>query len=79
MLLKNSEWRDEEILRAERPGERIAALLRRLWRVLAERRAARQTLRVLTRLDDRTLRDIGIDRADLPGGLYGKIGGWPWR
>jgi hypothetical protein len=38
---------------------------------------------VLSQLDDRMLKDIGIDRRDLPGWPEGEIRGWsslqPWE
>lgn len=59
----------------DRPGN--AHGIRELWRrisgivwqankSLAEWRSRREGLRELSRLDDRSLRDIGVDRANLP-------------
>jgi uncharacterized protein YjiS (DUF1127 family) len=39
--------------------------LQRAWRNYWRRRAARATLQILHALDDRTLKDIGIDRSEI--------------
>jgi uncharacterized protein YjiS (DUF1127 family) len=44
---------------------RKSSLLDRLWRFLDERRARRLAIRQLGNLDDRHLRDIGIERQDI--------------
>jgi uncharacterized protein YjiS (DUF1127 family) len=71
-----------------------APRLRRLWRwiagtghlarkALTQSRRRRAGLRALSRLSDRTLLDLGISRADVPGYMPGRIQGWrtpePWR
>ena len=47
-----------------RPAERLS-LLDRLYRFYDDRRARHRAIRQLSRLDDRDLRDIGIDRHDI--------------
>ena len=54
----------------------IAATLRWTGQALAARRLRRAGLRELSRLDERTLRDIGLTRADLPGWIAGEVRGW---
>ncbi len=48
-----------------RPLARVAAILRRLATLLSNRSAVRR----LTELDDRTLKDIGLMRADVSAAL----------
>lgn len=96
MLMKNSEWPpvldDEVDTRPASPG--LAGRVRQFGRVVvgafrnaaaffAAQRAKRQQCKVLSQLDDRMLKDIGIDRRDLPGWPEGEIRGWsslqPWE
>lgn len=62
---------------SEKAGSDNARGLRQLWRRIsgvawkankarAEWRSSREALRHLSRLDDHCLRDVGVDRADLP-------------
>jgi uncharacterized protein YjiS (DUF1127 family) len=44
---------------------RVGAGLQRAWRNYWRRRAARATLVILHSLDDRTLKDIGMDRSEI--------------
>ncbi len=55
----------------------ISATLRRAAEVLKERRMRREMLREFSRLSDRDLEDIGVNRTDFPGPM--RFGGWPWR
>ena len=48
-------------------GDRIAGAWRRYW----QRRAKRATVELLHSLDDRTLRDIGIDPSEITSYAYG--------
>ena len=47
---------------AARAGSRIA----KAWRAYWQRRAQRATVELLHSLDDRTLRDIGVGRSEIP-------------
>jgi uncharacterized protein YjiS (DUF1127 family) len=46
-------------------GGGFAAALRRWWNRLDEERRLRVTINSLRALDDRTLRDIGVERDDI--------------
>jgi uncharacterized protein YjiS (DUF1127 family) len=71
-----------------------AMRFRRLWRWIARTgrlfrtaftaaRRRRAGFRQLTRLNDHALRDVGLNRSELPGWTSGRIQGWrtlePWR
>jgi uncharacterized protein YjiS (DUF1127 family) len=53
-----------------RAGSRIAKAWHGYWR----RRAQRITVELLDSLDDRTLRDIGVGRDEIPSAVYGQPG-----
>lgn len=55
---------------AARAGSRIA----NAWRAYWQRRARRVTVEILQSLDDRTLRDIGVGRDEIPSLVYGRRG-----
>jgi uncharacterized protein YjiS (DUF1127 family) len=44
---------------------RVGGAVQLAWRAHWRRRAARATLHILRSLDDRTLKDIGIDRSEI--------------
>lgn len=46
--------------------ETVAAVLHQRWQALRDWRERRRTYRELLALDDRTLNDIGLNRAQLP-------------
>ena len=46
-------------------GHRVLAAARGAWSRYWARRAARATAGILQRLDDRTLKDIGLDRTEI--------------
>jgi uncharacterized protein YjiS (DUF1127 family) len=52
---------------ATRYPNRLRALAERAIAWVARELSVRRTARVLARLDDRTLRDIGLERSDTPG------------
>ena len=49
----------------------VAAVVRAIWSDLSARRAARRTQVELGRLDDVTLKDIGLDRTELASVAWG--------
>ena len=66
---------------------RAAAIARHGWRIYWERRARRATVLILRSLDERTLRDIGINPSEIESCVYDRSGdrvrryheSWPWR
>lgn len=52
-------------------GWRIRSAFRGAWRAYWRHRAERATLFMLQSLDDRTLKDIGIDRSEIGSVVYG--------
>jgi uncharacterized protein YjiS (DUF1127 family) len=55
---------------AARAGSRIA----KAWHSYWKQRAKRVTVELLSSLDDRTLRDIGVGRDEISSVVYGKHG-----
>lgn len=53
---------------------RKPSLLDRIWRFLDERRARRLAIRQLHNLDDRYLRDLGIERQDIAALVDREVG-----
>ena len=53
-------------------SSRLAAFLRRLWASHKRRRAERKAILTLASLDDRMLRDIGIEPQDVIAALHGR-------
>lgn len=47
------------------PASRILSLAQRAWSAYWARKAERATLLILRSLDDRTLKDIGLDRSEI--------------
>jgi uncharacterized protein YjiS (DUF1127 family) len=66
---------------------RVAAIARRGWRTYWDRRARRATVLILCSLDERTLRDIGINPSEIESCVYDRSRdrrrryheSWPWR
>jgi uncharacterized protein YjiS (DUF1127 family) len=56
------------------PAWHIAASVRRLWVAYWDRRARQATVQILRSLDHRTLKDIGLDPAEIESTIYGKPG-----
>jgi uncharacterized protein YjiS (DUF1127 family) len=54
---------------------RFAAALRRWWQGLEERRRVRMTLHALQGLNDRTLRDIGLERGKIEPAVRARLFG----
>jgi uncharacterized protein YjiS (DUF1127 family) len=52
-------------------GRKVADLTRRAWRSYWTQRAARATVGILHALDDRALKDIGLDRSEIESVVYG--------
>jgi uncharacterized protein YjiS (DUF1127 family) len=52
---------------------RSASLLQRAWQSLLRWRDIRSSVRTLRRLDNRMLRDVGIDRYDIEEVVRGRI------
>jgi uncharacterized protein YjiS (DUF1127 family) len=52
-------------------GRRVAHLTLRAWSCYWTRRAANATVAVLHTLDDRALKDIGLDRSEIESVVYG--------
>jgi uncharacterized protein YjiS (DUF1127 family) len=50
---------------------RVRDALQSAWRAYWRRRAERATQFILQSLDDRTLKDIGIDRSEIDSVVYG--------
>jgi len=65
-------------LRRQRAGasllQRLAPGLSRLWRAYSVRKARQATVAILQGLDDRTLKDIGICRAEIERVVRGDRG-----
>jgi uncharacterized protein YjiS (DUF1127 family) len=57
---------------------RIAQSMRAMVEAYLEERAKRQTVAILSRLDDRTLKDIGIERSEICSVAYGYRDGRRW-
>jgi uncharacterized protein YjiS (DUF1127 family) len=52
-------------------GRKVAHLTKRAWSCYWTRRAANATVAVLHALDDRALKDIGLDRSEIKSVVYG--------
>lgn len=52
-------------------AQRAGDVLMRLWRAYWQRRTHRAAVLMLQALDDRTLGDIGLDRSQIVGAVYG--------
>jgi uncharacterized protein YjiS (DUF1127 family) len=52
-------------------GRRVARLTQRAWSCYWTRRAANATVAILHTLDDRALKDIGLDRSEIESVVYG--------
>jgi len=52
-------------------GRALAAGVRHLWHAYWEHQARRATVRMLESLDDRLLKDIGIDRSEIQPAMLG--------
>jgi uncharacterized protein YjiS (DUF1127 family) len=53
-------------------GHRVLSLTRCAWSRYWARRAANATVAVLHSLDDRALKDIGLDRSEIESVVYGE-------
>jgi uncharacterized protein YjiS (DUF1127 family) len=53
-------------------GRKVASLARHVWARYWTRRAQHATVAVLSSLDDRALKDIGLDRSEIPSVVYGE-------
>lgn len=65
---------------ADAPRTGFAAGLAAVFRSIARQRRYRKTVSELSRLDDRTLRDIGLERDEIAyvaRGLSKRSDGWP--
>jgi uncharacterized protein YjiS (DUF1127 family) len=51
-------------------GRKVADLTRQAWSGYWTRRAERATAAILQSLDDRTLKDIGLDRSEIDSVVY---------
>lgn len=66
---------------------RVRGIVRRSWYAYWDWRAREATVMILRSLDERTLRDIGINPSEIQSCVYGKGGDrrrryddtWPWR
>jgi uncharacterized protein YjiS (DUF1127 family) len=58
---------------APRIEGRFAAALRRWWNGLDERRRIRLTMHALRGLNDRTLKDIGLERGDIESAVRARL------
>ena len=56
------------------PSRRGFGLLERVWEWFRARHNEKQTVRLLGALDDRTLKDIGMDRSEIGSIVYGGLG-----
>ena len=52
-------------------GHRVLDVTRRAWSSYWTHRAARATVGILHGLDDRALKDIGLDRSEIESVVYG--------
>ena len=52
-------------------ARKVAGLTRRAWSGYWTRRAERATVAILQSLNDRTLKDIGLDRSEIESVVYG--------
>ena len=52
-------------------GRKVAHLTQRAWTCYWARRAANATVAILHGLDDRALKDIGLDRSEIESVVYG--------
>jgi uncharacterized protein YjiS (DUF1127 family) len=55
-------------------GSRISSSIAKAWRTYWQGRAQRATVHLLYSLDDRTLHDIGVGRAEIGSLVYGRRG-----
>ena len=55
-------------------GRKVAHLTQHAWSCYWTRRAANATVAVLHALDDRALKDIGLDRSEIESVVYGDGG-----
>ncbi len=55
-------------------GHRVAGMTQRAWTRYWMRRAERDTVAILQGLDDRTLKDIGLDRSEIESVVHGQPG-----
>jgi len=68
-------------------ANRAPSLAGRWWRAYWDWRAREATIVILRSLDERTLRDIGINASEIASCVYGQGGdrrraydeSWPWR
>jgi uncharacterized protein YjiS (DUF1127 family) len=60
--------------RASAIGHKVLDVTRRAWTGYWRRRAARATVGILHTLDDRALKDIGLDRSEIESVVYGDCG-----
>jgi uncharacterized protein YjiS (DUF1127 family) len=70
-------WTDDAHDGADRAREALARALGRAWDELKAYYLRRQTRRLLERLSDRNLADIGLSRADLRT-PRSRVRGWSW-
>jgi uncharacterized protein YjiS (DUF1127 family) len=56
-------------------GRRVANMAQRAWTRYWTRRAEHATIGILCTLDDRTLKDIGLDRSEIESVVYGPCRG----
>ncbi|HXF54625.1 MAG TPA: DUF1127 domain-containing protein [Hyphomicrobiaceae bacterium] len=57
---------------------RILGWVRARYAAYAEERARCRTVQILRALDDRTLKDIGVERSDIGSFVYGRRGERGW-
>ena len=72
--LPGARWPRSERFSAPQPlsrGWRIRSVFQGAWRSYWPRRTERATLLILHSLDDRALKDIGIDRSEIESVVYG--------
>jgi uncharacterized protein YjiS (DUF1127 family) len=55
------------------PGGALGRVARQWWRAYWDRRARKATMLILQSLDERTLRDIGINASEIESCVYGKL------
>lgn len=56
------------------PTHRLTGSLERAWQWYRARQVERTTIHALGSLDDRTLKDIGLDRSEIESVVYGGLG-----